>query len=160
MARSATGKASIGANSEKQGLNYNVRASEVNWLHLSEDSRWVYDRLATVASKLNSQYYRFEISGLGEALQLTNYSINGKYGWHVDYGSTVSRKLSLTLQLTEACEYEGGELQMFTGGNPLTVRKERGLIAAFPSYTVHQVSPVTKGSRQSLVAWFSGPSFR
>ena len=159
-ARSATDKGSVGGSPEIQGINYNVRNSEISWLHFSNESRWVFDKLSEVANKLNSQYYRFDISGLGESLQLTNYSTEGKYGWHVDYGSTISRKLSLVLQLTEPSEYEGGNLQVFTGGEPMTVRRSRGLIAAFPSYTLHQVSPVIKGSRQSLVAWFSGPSFR
>jgi PKHD-type hydroxylase len=63
------------------------------------------------------------------------------------------------LQLTDPSEYEGGNLQV-CDGTIHNVRKQRGLVAAFPSYTLHQVTPVTKGSRQSLVAWITGPSFR
>jgi len=47
-----------------------------------------------------------------------------------------------------------------TTGNPVNVRKQRGLIAAFPSFVLHQVTPVTQGNRQSLVAWVSGNAFR
>ena len=47
-----------------------------------------------------------------------------------------------------------------TNGDVVNVRKQRGLIAVFPSYVLHQVTPVTQGSRQSLVAWISGPAFK
>ena len=84
------------------------------------------------------------------------------YGWHQDYGGDrqASRKFSLVLQLTDPADYEGGNLQIMVGREPQTVRKQRGLIAAFPSYTVHQVTPVVSGSRQSLVAWVTGPAFK
>jgi PKHD-type hydroxylase len=111
---------------------------------------------------LNAQYYRFDLTGFGEPVQLTQYdqSENGMYGWHQDYGGGISRKLSLVLQLTDPAGYEGGNLQVMTTGNPVNVRKQRGLIAAFPSFVLHQVTPVTQGNRQSLVAWVSGNAFR
>ena len=34
-----------------------------------------------------------------------------------------------------------------------------GSIVVFPSFSWHQVTPVTKGTRYSLVAWFVGPPF-
>ena len=66
----------------------------------------------------------------------------------------------MVLQLTDTANYEGGNLQIRVGGDPQTVRKQRGLIAVFPSYVLHQVTPVTQGNRQSLVAWISGPPFK
>ena len=140
----------------------NVRRSQVSWLTNSQDTRWVYEKLGDVVSKINAQYYQFDLTGFGEELQLTNYnqSENGMYGWHQDYGGNISRKLSMAVQLTDPSEYEGGNLQIMTNNIPQNVRKQRGLIAIFPSYVVHQVTPVTQGSRQSLVAWVSGPAFR
>jgi PKHD-type hydroxylase len=124
----------------------------------------VFEKLAHVAASLNAQYYQFDLTGFGEALQLTNYNQaeNGMYGWHQDYGGKLSpsRKLSLVLQLSDPAQYEGGNLQVMTSGEPTNVRKQRGLIAAFPAYTLHQVTPVTQGTRQSLVAWISGAPFR
>ena len=141
-----------------------IRRSQVSWLQKSQDTAWVFEKLAHIASSLNAQYYRFDLTGFGEALQLTNYdqSEHGMYGWHQDYGGKLSpsRKLSLVLQLTDPSQYEGGNLQVMTGGQPQNVRKERGLVAAFPSYVLHQVTPVTSGNRQSLVAWISGPAFK
>jgi PKHD-type hydroxylase len=141
-----------------------VRRSQVSWLNKNQDTAWVFEKLGHIASSLNAQYFRFDLTGFGEPLQLTNYdqSEQGMYGWHQDYGgkNSPSRKLSLVLQLTDPSQYEGGNLQVMTGGQPQTVRKQRGLVAAFPSYVLHQVTPVTSGNRQSLVAWISGPAFR
>lgn len=143
-------------------VNPNIRRSQVSWLENSQDTRWVYEKLGNVISKINAQYYHFDLTGFGESLQLTTYnqSENGMYGWHQDYGGGISRKLSMAVQLTDPSEYEGGNLQVMTSSEPANIRKQRGLIAIFPSYIVHQVTPVTQGSRQSLVAWVSGPAFK
>lgn len=143
-------------------VNKNIRRSQISWMPNSSETEWVFRKLAHVASSLNSQFFRFDLTGFGEALQLTNYdqSEHGMYGWHQDYNATISRKLSLVLQLSDPSEYEGGNLQIMVGGEPANTRKQRGLIVAFPAYTVHQVTPVTKGNRQSLVAWVSGPAFK
>ena len=159
--QSATvGDGTIGDNSG--GVNKNVRRSQVSWLKNTQDATWVFERLADVISKVNATHYHFDLTGFGEPLQLTHYdqSEHGMYGWHQDYGGGISRKLSMTIQLTDPSEYEGGNLQIKTTGEPENVRKQRGMIAVFPSYVLHQVTPVTQGSRQSLVAWVSGPAFR
>lgn len=143
-------------------INKNVRRSNLDWLNNTPETVWVFQRLASVASKLNAQFFNFDLLGFGEPLQLTNYdqSENGMYGWHQDYGGEVSRKLSLTVQLTHPSDYEGGDFEIFESAKPKQARKQRGLILAFPSFTVHQVTPVTRGSRQSLVAWISGAPFK
>lgn len=139
-----------------------VRRSQVSWLSKTQDTAWVFEKLGHIVSVLNAQYYRFDVVGFGENIQMTNYdhSENGMYGWHQDYGGNISRKLSLVLQLTDPNQYEGGNLQIMTTGEPQIVQKQRGLVVMFPSYVLHQVTPVTSGSRQSLVAWISGPAFK
>lgn len=163
QAKNAHQRAQVGGNPDADALN-NIRRSQVSWLNKTPDTAWVFEKLADVASSLNAQFYRFDLTGFGEALQLTNYnqSEHGMYGWHQDYGGkqSASRKLSLVLQLTDPAQYEGGNLQIMTNAEPMSVRKQRGLVAAFPAYTLHQVTPVTQGTRQSLVAWISGPAFR
>lgn len=145
------------------GVNKDVRRSQVSWLENTLDTEWVFKKLAHVASQLNADHFRFDLTGFGEPLQLTNYdqSENGMYGWHQDFGMGISRKLSIAVQLTDPAEYEGGNLQMQdSGGRAVNIRKQRGLIAVFPSFTLHQVTPVTQGARQSLVTWISGPAFK
>lgn len=163
LAKNANQTATVGGNPTGDDLK-KIRRSNVSWMEHNNDNNWFFKRLAFIVSSLNSQYYRFDLTGFGEALQLTNYdhSEQGMYGWHQDYGGkrSVSRKMSLVLQLTDPSQYEGGNLQIMSGGTPLTVRKQRGLVTVFPSYQLHQVTPVTQGSRQSLVAWISGPAFK
>ena len=33
-------------------------------------------------------------------------------------------------------------------------------MAVFPSYSLYEVTPVTKGERYSLVGWITGPQFK
>lgn len=156
-------RAQVGGELQRDELA-KIRRSHVSWLEKNQDTAWVFQKLGHIASSLNAQYFRFDLTGFGENIQLTNYdqSEQGMYGWHLDYGGKVgpSRKLSLVLQLTDPSQYEGGNLQVATGGQPQNIRKQRGLVAAFPSYVLHQVTPVTSGNRQSLVAWVSGPAFK
>ena len=160
--KESTQSAKIGGG-EKEELNDGVRRSEINWLFKDSESAWVFEKLSHVASKLNADYFGFELTGFGEAIQLANYheARQGTYKWHQDFRpSGPSRKLSMVLQLSDPNEYEGGELQILTSGQPTSMQKKRGLITVFPAWTLHQVTPVVKGTRQTLVAWVSGPTFR
>lgn len=161
-AKKATQKALVGGINGSE-VNGKVRRSELNWLHKDPDCAWVFEKLASVASKLNSEHFGFDLHGFGEALQLTNYdeSNQGTYIWHQDFGNSgVSRKLSMVLQLSDPKDYQGGELQLLTTKEPTSIQKKRGLITVFPAWTLHQVTPVIKGNRQTLVAWISGPQFK
>ena len=44
--------------------------------------------------------------------------------------------------------------------DPRTMRLEFGDVLLFPSFTQHQITPITKGIRYSLVSWVSGPPWR
>jgi PKHD-type hydroxylase len=160
-AKQADTNAEIGSGSNSS-VSSNVRRSQVSWLVNSVETGWVFEKLADIVANINAKHYHFDLTGFGESIQLANYnqSENGMYGWHQDFGGKISRKLSMAVQLTDPAQYEGGNLQIMPSLNIETVRKQRGLIAVFPSYAVHQVTPVTQGSRQSLVAWVSGPPFK
>jgi len=162
QASSAQQNAFVGRGDDTSNVDKDIRRSQVSWLKNNSKNEWVFERLSNIVSKINAEYFRLDITCFGEDLQLTNYnhSEKGMYGWHQDYGTGISRKISVVVQLTDPSEYEGGNLQIMTTGDPSTVSKQRGLIAIFPSYVLHQVTPVTQGSRQSLVAWVSGPAFK
>jgi len=78
------------------------------------------------------------------------------------------RKLSVTISLTDSNTYEGGNLKFDLGENAdvenrfieCTEIRPQGSIIVFPSYNLHQVTPVTKGTRYSLVIWYYGRPFR
>lgn len=157
--------ATVGAaNSEIAVLNPYVRKSSVSWIHLNEKTSWLYDRLAYIVRKTNSDCFGFDLYGFVEHLQYTIYNgeSEDRYDWHVDFANNdVSpRKLSLTLQLSDPSEYEGGQLELFFSDSPFQVPKQKGLMCLFPSWTLHRVTPVTKGVRKSLVVWIAGPTFK
>ena len=71
-----------------------------------------------------------------------------------------NRKLSCVLQLSDADDYEGGELQLNNGGGAVSIGKKKNRIVFFSSFVLHRVTPVTKGTRISLVTWLSGKNLR
>lgn len=161
-AREATQEAQVG-NGTGGEVNDRVRRSELSWLEKDPENAWVFEKLSHVASRLNADHFGFDLTGFGELIQLTNYHEDrqGTYTWHQDFGGRgSSRKLSMVVQLSEPEDYEGGELQILTHANPATIQKKRGFITVFPAWTLHQVTPVVKGTRQTLVAWISGPAFK
>lgn len=141
-----------------------IRVSNTGWIELNEETSWFYDRMAFIARQLNAQFYRFDLYGFMENMQYTVYEgdANGHYDWHIDGGTNTDcpRKLSMVLQLTNPEDYEGGDLLLMTGQNPETTPKQKGLVTAFPSFRLHKVSPVTKGTRKTIVVWITGPAFR
>lgn len=139
-----------------------IRDSYVSWMFPNEVTGWVFDRIAGVVQSMNQQFYGFDLHGLFQGFQFTKYTAPGQhYTWHIDRGHGMGvRKLSLSLQLSDPDDYEGGDLEFKFGEEHQTASRERGMIALFPSWTLHRVTPVTKGTRYSLVAWVSGPSFK
>jgi len=140
------------------------RSSKVAWLEYSQQTEWMFDRIAHIVGNINGQFYGFDIHGLCESIQFTTYyaSENGHYDWHQDAGPNdiAPRKLSIVIQLSDPDSYDGGELEILSSRDPVRVIKKFGLAAVFPSFMLHRVTPVTNGVRHSLVAWIAGPKFR
>ena len=70
------------------------------------------------------------------------------------------RKLSFSVQLNDPKDYKGGELNLYTSEKPETMKKEQGTLILFPSFILHEVTPVTKGERNALVSWVTGKQFK
>jgi PKHD-type hydroxylase len=150
---------------EQQGTveDSGYRRSEISWIHPREDTRWIFEKATGAVNYLNGEYFNFDLYGFVEGFQFTKYSgdVKGFYGKHVDICSTLPyRKLSIVFQLSDPADYCGGGLLLHTGGAPTELPRKRGDIAAFPSYVLHEVTPVTRGTRYSLVAWITGKPFR
>lgn len=138
------------------------RNSFVQFLFPNEMTYWIFGRLTDSILQANNLFFGFDLTGMEQGLQFTRYSAPGEhYDWHVDRrGDSPTRKLSLSLQLNDPADYRGGDLQFKFGRQNETVRRERGMMTFFPSYTLHRVRPVTEGTRYSLVAWIAGPPFK
>jgi len=160
-------------------LNTDVRVSNIKWIPKVEEIRWLYAKIYQKIHEDNSWLWQFKLKEDFEQIQYTEYygEQKGQYDWHVDIGLNTHcfRKISVTLQLSNPSEYEGGYLQLNsfgnidpqhlenTPGNPQyikTIKKQKGTITIFPSFTPHRVSPVTKGTRKSLVIWVGGCAFK
>lgn len=139
-----------------------IRDSKNSWILPGDDSYWIFQRVTDVITDLNFKFFKFELFGFIEGFQFTRYDApGGKYDQHIDRGlNTWTRKLSFCLQLSDPKDYEGGDLEMYFGKDPTLPKKEQGYATVFPSYVLHRVTPVTKGTRYSLVAWITGPSFK
>jgi PKHD-type hydroxylase len=146
-----------------------LRQSQVFFIEPSEESKWLYELLTDVIGYHNERFYNFNLTGI-ETMQFSEYPEGaGFYAPHQDWGaglvqgrSDICRKLSFTVQLSNPDSYEGGDLNIHCGDiNPLdpSLLREFGSITVFPSFMVHEVTPVTRGTRRSLVGWVVGPDF-
>ena len=166
------------SNKQIKDIKYR-RDSNVVWLN----DLWIYKELHPYIHKANKNAgwnFQWDTS---EQLQFTKYKLNQYYDWHqdsfnkpfdkpntLDHGKI--RKLSMTCQLTDSSEYEGGELEFdFRDYDPpqrdeakhLIQAKQilpKGSIIVFPSFVWHRVKPVRKGVRYSLVMWNLGYPFK
>jgi PKHD-type hydroxylase len=119
---------------------------------------WIFQRIGSLANQANRESYQFQLNQQITA-HVLEYAPDGFYDWHIDLGSDVDamRKISLVTFLTPPGEYAGGELSFLDKGPPLKL--PQGTTVMFPSYLVHKVEPVTRGTRYTLVSWVHGPSF-
>lgn len=143
------------------GKKSDLRKSTVRWV---QDVPEITDVLWRYAWESNRMAYNFDINCIFE-VQFTEYhgDENGFYTWHhdIDYTADVGydRKISIVVQLSNPENYEGGDFQFRDLDAPENF-KNRGSVLTFPSYLEHQVTPVTKGKRYSLVTWVEGPRWR
>ena len=148
------------------GANTDVRSGTVNFHNQQGvyDLIWPYMQGANIGAEWN-----FEISA-AEDYQISKYEVGDFYSTHMDCLGTNStkwiqndnsilhnktRKISMSLILND--DYEGGELILFDVG---AMKQEVGTMIFFPSFLPHEVTPVTKGTRYSLVMWFLGTPWR
>ena len=108
-----------------------------------------------------NEAYGFEMGNDPPTLQFTRYGIGGKIDWHTDFDFNldVSRKISISVQLTPRQQYSGGGLEFFPTGE-MQLGRDQGTAIVFPSFFTHAVMPITEGVRESLVVWFYGSNFR
>lgn len=160
------GKARVGTNLPGGAVNSSVRETDIAWYFRTNENNYIWDKLALTAMEANRRFFKFDLSGFYEAAQLGYYSADQRshYTWHIDAGASDTkppRKLSMVLQLSDPSEFEGGLLQVKASSDePVTLELKRGRAWFFPSYVLHRVTPVTRGTRKSLVLWVTGPEFK
>ena len=134
---------------------------------------------------VNKKHWNFDLHWV-ENLEYLKYGKDGHFDWHVDQAlnpytieqnpnpnfTNRIRKLSVSVQLSESKDYEGGNLELenpFSESlaidkkiNTLNTAQDRsiGTLIIFPSFVRHRVTPIKKGLRQSLVLWYLGDRYR
>tara|TARA_R100001129_G_C5237721_1_gene224529 strand:+ start:39 stop:656 length:618 start_codon:yes stop_codon:yes gene_type:complete len=146
-----------------------TRKSNLVWI----DDQWIYQTIHPYIHEANKKAgWNFQWDW-SESCQFTKYNLNQYYDWHCD--SVIKenkkiRKISITCQLNDPCEYEGGDLEFDQRNYHPDERDpnkhvikcnnlKKGSVVVFPSYMWHRVKPVTKGVRYSLVIWNLGKAF-
>jgi PKHD-type hydroxylase len=155
------------AKTEDHQVHANLRKSEISWLNPDSEHSWLFNRLRDCINDVNTNWFGYQLIGF-EGIQFTKYSY--KKDEHPDFYSThrdttllpggTVRKLSFTVQLSDSEAYSGGDVVLYnTLTDSITLSRALGSISFFPSYTIHEVIPVTNGVRYSLVGWAYGPAF-
>jgi PKHD-type hydroxylase len=160
--------AKVGSSKESGKLDANIRQSKVSWIHPSEHTAWLFNKLAELVARVNLDKFQFDLSHI-DVFQYTTYTEGGFYRWHIDsdlkdtYGPN-HRKLGISIILSDPeTEYTGGEFQIMPSGNPEEIHSttvKKGDILVFPAFVPHQVTRVLSGKRKSLVFWVLGPKFK
>lgn len=156
----------VGHGGGKSIVNTDLRRSKVRWLNRHDPQLFnLFARISDLAEMANANGFGFDLRGFKE-VQFTQYSAgdSGHYGWHEDncwkHGFGDERKMSMVIQLCPPNLYEGGKLELANDPLPPGSFENQGDVIFFPSFNRHRVTPVTRGTRFSLVTWFNGPAFR
>jgi PKHD-type hydroxylase len=139
-----------------------------------EPAHWTGSFVAHFADQANL-LWGLDLAGLG-TLSILRYTEGSHFSWHVDVlayeksayeqfagRGTLERKLSVTINLSDPADYDGGDLEFLNGVGQLYTQpelRERGSVVVFPSTVGHRVTPVTRGVRHALVGWMVGPTIR
>jgi len=92
--------------------------------------------------------------------RFNRYTGGGTYGFHVDgavmnlsQGEQLRSDVSCTLFLNDPGEYDGGELVVSDTYGEHEVKLPAGDLILYPSSSLHQVTPVTRGARLASFFW-------
>ena len=142
------------------GQSKGVRSATRWWLNAIDfpeilgDMRVLIDR---------ANHWGFETFWASEGLpsvEVVRYRPGDFYKPHTDWGPTYNtRKMSVSIQLSKPEDYEGGQVMLYDGPEPWPITTEQGVGTVWPSWTLHEVEPITSGERWAVVAWCLGPSF-
>ena len=154
---------------KSQKFDYKMRQTDVSFItdkdNMMNELVWGFIREA------NQVFFHYNLDYF-QAIQFARYQNGGHYDWHQDASGNTelgpeSRKLSLTMSLTDHTTYDGGYLEFYNGNKPYEHEehdvakdvKDQGSVIVFDSRDWHRVTPVTKGVRYSVVCWTVGPRF-
>jgi predicted 2-oxoglutarate/Fe(II)-dependent dioxygenase YbiX len=146
----------------KGTVEKNVRNCEtvvISYPHIIEKNKkirlkldkYIFASASKCIQEYNTKYPHCNIEE-DSGYELLKYSEGGFYIQHVDSFKDRPRSVSCSFLLND--DFEGGEFAFFDG--KLKYKLGKGDAVMFPSNFMypHEVMPVTKGTRYSIVTWF------
>ena len=137
----------------KAKLDKNIRSTKINAAIKPIDYPDVTTQLLQLvpawnSKRLSSDYLVYEFNYL-------IYNKGDHFKKHRDrLNKPPDRIYSTSTLISQSSDFEGGELIIYDNDNePINTDLQVGETAFFDSWTSHQVNPVTKGTREVLVAW-------
>ncbi|MEO5707908.1 MAG: Fe2+-dependent dioxygenase [Alteraurantiacibacter sp.] len=120
--------------------------------------------LGTLILRKLGNHAEFVSASLAEKIwppAFNRYCDGGHYGTHSDAALmrlpeadlTLRSDLSATLFLSDPDSYDGGELLAETPFGAQAVKLPAGDMVLYPSSSLHQVTPVTRGERICAITW-------
>jgi len=148
-------------NGSEYSVNPERRQLSTAYVPREPRTLWVYQRMDRVFFKTAS-YWELDVRETVEDVKYLIYRESNHFvQWHTDTGVDYSsrRKISMSVELCDSSEYEGGNMQIFPTdeGHVAGPSRQAGTAVVFPSHQYHRVTPVTRGTRYALVNWISGP---
>ncbi len=146
-----------------KNLDYR-KSNVVGFPYGSRKAQWLNSFLYKYIVQVNAECFGFHLNDLHE-FQIAEYKDGGHYDNHFDMridNRSSARKLSVSVQLSDSNEYEGGDFVFSEDiGTPAQhILRRKGTIIIFPSFIYHKIQPVKSGSRYSLVGWYEGNNFK
>ena len=144
--------------SRQDVLNKSIRSSKQTWMNWDN---WIAGICYNMMISANNGFFHYDLNHFDSGIQATIYTEGDHYDWHTDplpFEDGKERKLSMSLLLNE--EYEGGELELELKPWHTILKPSAGEALIFPAWIPHRVLPVTKGRRNSVVAWMNGPHWK
>jgi len=149
-ARVASGENTDIRNCKTLGISYN------GIIEKNQEARYNIDQLMfrMAGNALNQYKLVFSdcVCDKDSGYELLKYDEGGFYKQHTDSYSVRPRSLACSFILND--DFEGGEFAFFN--RELIFKLKKGSCILFPSSFMypHEIMPVTKGTRYSIITWF------
>lgn len=140
-------------------VDKSIRGADIKLLstgdQLTDNQKRIDQELFACVSKAITEYRsKFPrcVISQDSGYELLRYREGYGYSEHVDSFFTFPREISCSIALND--DYEGGEFAFFN--QEIVVKQKRLSALLFPSNFMypHQINPVTKGTRYSIITWF------
>jgi len=134
-----------------------VKANEE--MEATSDQQRLLNRVIMSAVAQNPRFRSFALPNKMADFIVARYKPGMTYGDHVDDpimgagGTRFRTDVSMTIFLSEPESYDGGELTVRTPFGLKQVKLNAGDAVVYPSASVHQVAPVTRGERLVALTW-------